>query len=297
MNESGNRAGPVDGVEPDPVFVPDRRVRVAAVAALGSFATVLSAVEAAALRGQIDFGCHVLQLRGAWLAIPPAALDGGILVAATLTLWAVLTGDSATLPRLMTVGLISAAAYANYQGAKHAGRSTLAADYLAGASVTAYLLWHTILTRVRRTDLRRAGALDAPLPRFRLLRWIVAFSETCAAFRLAVRHGITRPDEALKRARLQAAHEIPAADHELDPEELVSVAAGRGGKRRAVEHAAAVLGAAEPTRAQQWLADRGVNVDLSYISRTFAKLNQSDRNVLPPPGKTCPELGGSADDP
>jgi hypothetical protein len=252
-----------------------RRVRLAAAIAIGSFATVLAAIEAMALRGQIDFGSQVLHLRGCWLAVPPIALEGGALVAATLTLWAVLTGDSATLPRLMTAVLIAAASYANYQGAKIAGRPTLAAEYLAGASVTAYLMWHTILTRIRRTELRTAGAIEAPLPHFRLLRWLLAPQETRQAFTIAVRESLTQPQEALSHVREQRALPPAGDSHaasqpkEVTTEELVALAAERGGKRQVITKAATALGCHEPARIQQWLAAHDIDIDLSYVSRTL----------------------------
>jgi hypothetical protein len=257
---------------------PRLRVRAAALSAIGSFAAVLAAIEAMALRGQVDFGRHVLHLKGVWLAVPPVALEGGTLAAATLTLWAVLARDSATLPRLMTAVLIGAAAYANYQGAKHAHRPTLAADYLAGASVAAYLMWHTILTRVRRSELHEAGAIEAPLPRFRLLRWVFAYSETYAAFKVAIRESITRPEESLALVRRELVP--PPLDYngvEMPTDELVALAAERGGKRRAVGYAAAALGSHEPRAIQQWLAARAIDVDLSYISRTLTRMVQDRR--------------------
>jgi hypothetical protein len=253
-----------------------RRVRLAALIAIGSFTTVLAAIEAMALRGQIDFGRQVLHLHGYWLAVPPIALEGGTLAAATLTLWAVLTGDSATLSRLMTAALITAASYANYQGAERAGRPTLAAGYLAGASVTAYLMWHTILTRIRRTELRAAGAIEAPLPRFRLLRWLLAPKETRQAFTIAVRESLTRPQDALAYIREQAAlpparrnHKRPPADEAITTQELLALTAERGGKRRAIARAATALDTHEPAKVQQWLAARGIDIDLSYVSRTL----------------------------
>jgi hypothetical protein len=255
---------------------PASKVRLAAWITLGSFTIVLTAIEAMALRGQLDFGRHVLELHGAWLAIPPIALEGGTLVAATLTLWAVLSGDSAALPRLITATFIAACVYASYQGAQHAGRSTLAAEYLAGASATAYLMWHAILTRIRRTGLHEVGAIDAPLPRFRLLRWLIAFSETSTALKIAVRHNITSPEQALALAQQPATNTPRETNPDPRPEDLTVLATRRGGKRRAVEHAATILGSTEPTRTQHWLAARGINVDLSYVSRTLARL---DTNV------------------
>lgn len=264
--------------------VPAAKVRITAWSAFGSFAVVLTAIEAMALRGQVDFGRHVLKLDGVWLAVPPTALEGGTLVGATLTLWAVLSGDSAASSRLITAILIAAGVYASYQGAKHAHRNTLAADYLAGASAIAYLMWHTILTRIRRARLREVHAIDTPLPRFRLLRWIIAFPETLAALKIAVRHNITSPEEALALTRRPEIDGDPVktSDRPL-PEDLAVLAAGRGGKRRAVEHAAAVLGPTEPVRTQQWLADQGVVVDLSYVSRTLARLNTGKPPALPAP--------------
>ena len=262
------------------------RVRVTALAAIGSFMGVLAAIEAMALRGQIDFGRQVLHLQGAWLVVPPAALEGGTLAAATLTLWAVLNQDSATLPRLMTAAFIGAASYANYQGAEHAGRPLLAAGYLAGASVAAYLMWHSILTRIRRSELRSAGAIEAPLPHFRLLRWLVAPRETYSAFKAAIRESITRPQDALTHIR-PAPAVPPEADSasadEITAEGLTAMAAERGGKRQAVTKACAALNSREPARIHQWLAAYGIEVDLSYISRTVKDQPHELKVVSPEP--------------
>jgi hypothetical protein len=240
---------------------------------MASFASVLAAIEAMALRGQIDFGRQVLHLHGYWLAVPPIALEGGTLAAATLTLWAVLAGDSAALSRLMTATFIAAAAYANYRGAQSAGRPILAAEYLAGASVYAYLMWHSILTRIRRTELRSADAIEDPLPRFRLLRWLLAFNETRQAFTIAVRENLTRPRDALARIRekpaLPPAPGTPPADDPNIIDDLTALAAERGGKRLAIEQAAHIINSHEPTRVQQWLSKHGIDIDLSYVSRTL----------------------------
>lgn len=257
------------------------KLRAAALTATGSFTVVLAAIETMALRGQVDFGRHVLHLRGAWLVVPPVALEGGTLAAATLTLWAVLARDSASLLRLMTGLLLGATAYANYQGAKHAHRPTLAADYLAGASITAYLMWHSILTRIRRAELRQAGAIEAPLPRFRLLRWIFAPSETYGAFTAAIRENLTRPDESLALIRGEPAYRpLDGTDAPMPARQLVALAAERGGKRRAVQYAAAALGSQEPKAIQKWLAARGIEVDLSYISRTLSRMADDHQREL-----------------
>lgn len=250
-----------------------RRVRVAAGVAIVSFTAVLAAIEAMALRGQIDFSRHVLHLEGYWLAVPPIALEGGTLAAATLTLWAVLAGDSAALSRLMTATFIAAAAYANYRGAQRAGRPILAAEYLSGASVLAYLMWHTILTRIRHAELRSADAIEDPLPRFRLLRWLLAFNETREAFTVAVRENLTRPRDALARIRetppLPPARQTSPASAPETVDDLVALAAERGGKRLTIEKAAQILNSHEPTRIQQWLSKHGIEIDLSYVSRTL----------------------------
>lgn len=255
-----------------PTSVP-RQVRIAAGVAIASFATVLAAIEAMALRGQIDFSRHVLHLNGYWLAVPPIALEGGTLAAATLTLWAVLAGDSAALSRLMTAVFITAASYANYRGAHSAGRPILAAQYLAGASVFAYLMWHTILTRIRHTELRSADAIEDPLPRFRLLRWLLAFNETREAFTIAVRENLTRPSDALARIHekpaLPPARPTPRADDPSTVDGLAELATERGGKRLVIEKAAQLLNSPEPARVQQWLSKHGIEIDLSYVSRTL----------------------------
>jgi hypothetical protein len=156
----------------------------------------------------------------------------------------------------------------------------LAADYLAGASVAAYLMWHTILTRVRRSELDEAGAIEAPLPRFRLLRWVFAYAETYAAFKVAIRESITRPEDALALVRRELVRAPADNGDEMFSDELVALAAERGGKRRAVGYAAVALGSYEPKAVQQWLDARGIEVDLSYVSRTLTRMVEDRRRDL-----------------
>lgn len=177
--------------------------------AYGAFVLVMGAVETLAVRGQLDFGRFVLDLSAGWLVVVPVALEAGALTWAALALWQTLTRDSGTAARAVTrtgtVVAVGAAAAANWLGANAAGRPPAAAVYLAGASVMALAMWHVILHGVRHAELRAAGALEPPLPRFRMLRWLVAPRETARAYALAVREGMTSPAAAIAEVRGPAA--------------------------------------------------------------------------------------------
>lgn len=233
------------------VLMQNRRRALVTGTAYGAFVVVMGAVEALAVRGQLDFGRHVLGLAGAWLAVVPVALEAGALTWAALALWQTLTRDSGTaaraVTRLGTVVAIAAAAAANWLGAEAAGRSLPAANYLAGASVMALAMWHVILHGVRHAELRAAGAIEPPLPRFRALRWLVSLRETAQAYALAIREGITSPSEAITRLRELAVFEVFAELGEADVARALRMLADR----RVRMDRATLLAAAE-----KWTAER-----------------------------------------
>ncbi|MGH9380821.1 MAG: DUF2637 domain-containing protein [Thermoanaerobaculia bacterium] len=246
-------------------------VLAAAGAALAGFAAVITAIELMAVRGQLDFGTHVIGLSGAWVYVVPVALEGGTLVSASLALWSVLTRDPSFGHRMWTGVFLGAAALANYLGSVAAGRPTIAALYLAGFAVAALRMWHAILHRVTRGQLRATGAMEAPLPRWRTLRWLVAPGETFRAWRYAVREGITRPAEALAAARAEVRPATVTAD---------GVDLGAATKSDAWGAAFAAVGDFDVPRALDWLTERGVDADRSYGYEVRKRLINARRGEL-----------------
>lgn len=254
-----------------------RNTAVVAAVAFAGFAAVLLAIEALAVHGQLDFGRHVLGLDGAYVFVVPVALEGGTLVSAALALWATLTGDSSGMHRLWTYMFLGGAAAANWLGALSSGRSWVAAAYLAATCVAALRMWHAILHRVRRAELHRAGATEPPLPRFRVLRWLIAPRETGKAWRLAVREGIASPGDALALVRHEDRPVTPAAapggHADVDWSALPT-------KRAAIEEMARQLGTYEVRTVRQALSEVGITTDPSNTTKVLRDLADARRREL-----------------
>lgn len=169
--------------------------------ALGaSLTVVVVAPELAAWHGLLGFARDVLRLTGAWALLVPLMFGIAAFYCALLAVRDVTAGDSAVVERALTWVYAAAGAGFNWFYGTSSGNAA-AALFFAGASLSAALLWDRTLRAWRRDELRAAGALERPLPRFRLLRWLVAPRETWRAWSLAVREGITSPAEALEWTR------------------------------------------------------------------------------------------------
>lgn len=251
-----------------------------------SLALVILAPELAAWQGLLGLARDELGLAAGWDYLVPLLFGAAAAYCALLAVRHVLAGDSAVTERALTWIYAAAGAGFNWHHAERAGNAA-AAIFFAGASLSAALLWDRTLRAWRRDELRAAGALERPLPRFRLLRWLVAWGETWDAWRLAVREGITSPDEALCRARaerLGMSDELivggssmgkttfPAADlsspraiegAQMAVDEPAANLVGLS-KKAAVGAAFDALGRRDVVAALVWLKQRGVTVDRSY---------------------------------
>lgn len=254
---------------------------------LGVFAlvVVVAAPALASWHGLVATGRGLLGLSGAWAYLVPLVLDAAALYAAVLSLRSVLAGDSALVDRALVWLYAAAAAALNAWYA--AKTSTPSALFFGGASVSAVLLWDRTLRAHRRDALRELGAIEAPLPRFRALRWLVAPGETARAWRAAIVEGVTSPEDALRIVRAERldrpaevaevatsgaaelaespAPVIPSPRAEVEPDaELLTMS--KTDAMRAAWRALGVQGVPQ-TRdvvpAMRWLAERGVVVDRS----------------------------------
>jgi hypothetical protein len=140
-------------------------------------------------------------MTGNWAYLVPLLFGAAAGYVALLAMRYVLQGDSAMTERALTWVYGAAGAGFNYWHASTSPAGNVAsAIFFGGASLSAVLLWDRTLRAWRRDELRTVGALEAPLPRFRALRWVLAPGQTFAAFKAAVLHGLTTPDEAIAAA-------------------------------------------------------------------------------------------------
>ncbi len=249
------------------------------VGRIGRLVVVVVAPAAASWHGLIGFGRETLGLSGGWELVVPLTLDGAAFYAAVLALRSVLAGDSALIERLLVLAYAGASAAFNWLYAlEHGGRE--AAVFFAGAAVSAAIVWDRTLRQSRQEQLRAIGAIEAPLPRFRVLRWVFDTGNTWAAWTTALREGIASPAEALAVARARREGvPAPAPRAELGAP-LPELA--RLSKIDALRTAWAALGVVVPDRADvrpalAWLADRGVELNESYAYGIARR--EADRSV------------------
>jgi Protein of unknown function (DUF2637) len=167
-----------------------------------ALAIVVVAPAAASWHGLVATGRDLFHLGGGWEYLVPLTLDGAALYSGALAIRAILAGDSAFGARLLTaLYAVGAASFNAFHARTAAGGNLMSALFFAGASLSAVVLWDVTLRALRRDQLRDLGAIEAPLPRFRLLRWVVDLPMTARAWRVAVIEQISDPTVALQRAR------------------------------------------------------------------------------------------------
>lgn len=206
----------------------------------------------------------------------PATADLTALTFIGLTYLAAFRGQGGGISRVMVWVMIALSAVAN---ARHG--ATIGLDATIGfavcPAVTGVML-EVIIRRTLRDALVALGAVDPPLPRFRAARWLpgVAFLETLAAWKVAVREGITSPRQAVAAVRLQN------GDHQADEavthlaqlaEEVDELAAMTKGE--ALRAAFLAIDAIDAPRAITWLAQRGIEVSPTYAHKVARE--QSER--------------------
>lgn len=180
----------------------------------------------------------------AWFAF--VALDAAAVVCVGMAVYAAWRGEGGGAFQLLTWVFAGASAWFNYRF----GLTTPAPDdqyFFPVMSLVGPLLLEVTLTRLRRW-VRTAEGLQRPgRPSFGLLRWLVSPRETGTAWAVAVREGVSRPDDALNlvrdRAQLQAMT-----------------------KQDAVRFAFQAVRSCDPNAARIWLQARGVPVTWSDVA-------------------------------
>lgn len=261
------------------------------------FVIVVLAPALASWHGLVAMGREWLGL-GSWAPLVPLVLDAAALYAAALAWRATLAGDAAGVDRLLVWVYAGISAGLNIWHADAVG-GLPAAIFYGVASLSAALIWERTLRAIRRRELRAIGAVDAPAPRFRVLRWLLHSEETWATFKLAIGEGVSSASQAVALYRAQKAgdvsgdgeqpRDVPAPSPSSPRASLTTgeastrqerpvVAAERApelvglSQRQAVRRAFLELDSLDVPELRAWLADRGVKTDRSRAYRYVADL-------------------------
>ena len=174
--------------------------RVVTAAAFSFYVVVFASVAAMSYRGLTAFAVDTLGLSGWWRYVVPVSLDGAAVSASFFAYRASIYGEPAFGPRLLVCLFGGASAFFNWHEAA-AERGLLAAGFYAGMSVLVVLMFDLGAKQIRRRALARQGKLEAPLPRFRLARWLLAPVETFHALRIAALESDLTAEQAVRLAR------------------------------------------------------------------------------------------------
>lgn len=208
----------------------------------------------------------------AWVVI--LALDATAVVCVGMVTIAALRGEKAGGHHLMTWLVAGASALANlvygwstpamYDEWAFPGFSLLG-PLLLDLTLALLRRWHRIDNGLRQ---KAAKVLD-----FGITRWMpwVATGETFAAWQVAQREGIERPEEAIARVReMRQLSWMPAAD--------------------ALRYAFSALGSRDPYAARTWLAARGVRVTQDDVDVALTPRDVVEMVLAAPDGMTAAEV-------
>ncbi len=232
----------------------DRTITVAGYVLLG---LVQLCVAAMSWTGLVGFATATLHLHEGWQYMVPVSLDGASMAAAFLALRSVIRSDSAAGPRLMVAAFTAASAWFNYHHAQQAFHNTNAAVFFAGMSIGALAMFDLILRQLRRHALRNIGAIENPLARFRILRWLRYPGETFAAWSAALRNGYTAPADAL-------AYVWKGEDARAEAQRVAALSDLGSMTKAEAARAALTATGGKVMPALDWLAERGLVIDRSY---------------------------------
>jgi CheY-like chemotaxis protein len=173
-----------------------------------ALAVVLLAPEVVVWHPLLGFARTVLHLEGRAAYVFPLCAGAAALYFGLLATADVLKGDSALANRLATwmyAGFGAAASM--YFELTTAGGSLAAGVGLGALSLSSAWVWDRTLKAWRRNELRALDRLERPLPRFRVLRWILVPRQTFVAFRQSVVLELSTREEAVAAAaRVRPGH-------------------------------------------------------------------------------------------
>jgi hypothetical protein len=248
------------------------------VLAYAVLALTAAAIFAMTAENLTRFGRDVLNLSDRLAYLVPVTLDGAAFATGIVVTALAATGKAAVLPRLMSLGFVTASAAFAWYEAEHFGGGNVAATYFAGMSVALWLVWDRAVQSVRKVTMKAQRKASAPS--FPVLRWIRFPRETWQAWSLGLKHDVTDPAEALallwqgeQIRRLDEANELPADMSNAD----------------ALRLALDVTDGDVPS-ALRWLKARGRSVDRSQAYKVANSAANGGRK-----GVTARVEAGSAD--
>ncbi|MCW2869947.1 DUF2637 domain-containing protein [Actinacidiphila oryziradicis] len=182
----------------------EHRRRKEAVYASASYVLLFCCAGVAAalsFHGLVGFGQENLSLSGGWEYLVPFGLDGAAMFCSVLAVREASHGDAALGSRLLVWLFASASAWFNWVHAPRGGGHAGAAEFFAGMSLSAAVLFDRALKQTRRAALREQGLVPRPLPQIRMVRWIRAPRETYSAWSLMLLENVRSLDEAVEEVR------------------------------------------------------------------------------------------------
>lgn len=213
-----------------------------------------------------------LGLSGIWPYVVFVALDCAAALCIALTMHAAWKGQAGGSAHVLVWIFAGMSAFANWRY----GTTSNARDavwFFPAMSVAGATLLEVAIRRIRRWGRSEQGVFEPPLPRFRVLRWLIAYGETYRAWKLAVTEGITRPEDAIRAVRGNVVPSQSAVTLERSsdaPQDLSGIS-----KADALRHAFKHLGSYDVPSAVDWLAEQGVTVHRSH-AHNVAK---SEKNI------------------
>ena len=190
-------------VEASPSTSPPERRRLAGTAVVVPLLVVVAAPIALSFRTLTLYSRDQLGMSGGWEYLLPVSLDMAAVLCIVLAFRAVASGESPGLARyLVWIFAGGSALLAWREGLVVGGDAPYVLPVLP---IIAAVMLDVVLRHALRGRLRDLGAIEAPLPRFRFVRWLVAPLETLRAWAASIRHGMTSPQEALSFVRDVAA--------------------------------------------------------------------------------------------
>jgi hypothetical protein len=201
----------------------ERRRRKEAVYASASYVLLFCCAGVAAalsFHGLVGFGQENLSLSGGWEYLVPFGLDGAAMFCSVLAVREASHGDAALGSRLLVWLFAGASAWFNWVHAPRGGVHAGAAEFFAGMSLSAAVLFDRALKQTRRAALREQGLVPRPLPQIRMVRWLRAPRETYSAWSLMLLENVRTLDEAVDEVREDKRQKDQQALRRRDQERL-----------------------------------------------------------------------------
>jgi hypothetical protein len=130
----------------------------------------------------------------------PLMVDAAAMAFALLTIRGVQKHTPTAIARLLTAGLVVMSVVGNWEQSRVQHEGWIAQGTSGAIGLIAFGGFEATLSQTRYAALRKKNAVRGPIPKFDLQMWIRYPRLTFRARSLALRHGYTTVDDALKAA-------------------------------------------------------------------------------------------------